>query len=42
MMIQSCIFQKALEVLGGLLLPGKNVNSSFADAGRGRASVKQK
>lgn len=27
-------FSKVLEVLGGLLLPGKNINSNVADAGR--------
>lgn len=27
-------FSMVLEVPGGLLLPGKNINNSFADAGR--------
>lgn len=27
-------FSKVLEVLGGLLLPGKNINNSFAGGGR--------
>ncbi len=34
MMFQSYIFQKVLEVLGGLLLLGKNINNSFADTTR--------